>query len=317
MGATEDFVCRYFFRVKVHEASGDSFQRLFSHVMGYSDPRFQSITPWGNWGDGGNDGWIPEEGHYFQVYGPKPTTSNADAETTALKKAIDDFDKLPEKWANVRCYFFVMNDRFYGIPGPIGSALQQLQIVKGLQIARGFEMKDLLERFMQLAMDKRQDIIGGIPSGDLTFIDPREVGELLRWLADNVAFRMTFLTDTAPDFDSKIQFNGLTEPVSSALTLNSYRTSLIDDFLDARDFGLRQAIALEIRDYYQESKEAFPDASEDAPNLRYFWLVDRLIPPSVKHPHSLGAYRAAAELVIAKYFETCDAYDHPVSTATA
>ena len=101
MGATEDFVCRYFFRVKVHEASGDSFQRLFSHVMGYSDPRFQSITPWGNWGDGGNDGWIPEEGHYFQVYGPKPTTSNADAETTALKKAIDDFDKLPEKWVGI------------------------------------------------------------------------------------------------------------------------------------------------------------------------------------------------------------------------
>ncbi len=163
MGANEDFYCRQFFRLKVHNASGDEFQRLFNQVMGYAHPGFQSITPWGNWGDGGNDGWIPDAGHYFQVYGPKPTTT--DSETVALKKAIDDFDKLPVKWQEVRSYSFVMNDRFQGIPAPIASALQKLEKDKKLTKARGLPMAELMEFFMRLALDKRQDIIGGIPPG--------------------------------------------------------------------------------------------------------------------------------------------------------
>lgn len=317
MGANEDFYYRQFFQLKVHKAPGDAFQHLFNQVMGYTHPDFQSITPWGNWGDGGNDGWIPDEGHYFQIYGPKATTSAADFETRALKKAIDDFDKLPEKWQDVRRYSFVMNDRFQGIPAPIASALQKLEKAKELTKARGFPMTELMELFMQLALDKRQDIIGGIPPADVTFVDPREVSELLKWLADNADTHLTFLTDKAPDFDEKIKFNGLTDPVSAKLKALSYQVSLIDEFLDKRDFGLRQAIAQEIRDYYQQSKVAIPDGLQDAGNRRYFWLMEKLIPPTVTHPHSLGAYRAAAELVIAKYFETCDAYDHPDGTATA
>ena len=98
----------------------------------------------------------------------------------------------------------------------------------------------------------------------------------------------------------------------------SYQISVIDDFLDARDSGLRQAIAQEIRGYYQESKIAIPDGQEDAANSRYFWLMDKLIPAALpKHPHSLAAYRVAAEIVIAKYFETCEAYEHPDSTPSA
>jgi hypothetical protein len=317
MGANEDFYYRQFFQLKVHKASGDGFQRLFSQVMGYTHAGFQSITPRGNWGDGGNDGWIPDEGHYFQVYGPKPTTSTADTEIAAMKKATDDFDKLPEKWQDVRSYSFVMNDRFEGIPAPIASALQKLEKDKKLTKARGLPVTELMEFFMQLTLDKRQDIIGGIPAADLSFIDPREVAELLKSVADNADTRLTFLTDKAPDFDEKIKFNGLTDPVSSKLKALSYQVSLIDEFLDKRDFGLRQAVAQEIRDYYQQSKLAISDGVQDAGNRRYFWLVDRLIPPAVTHPHSLGAYRAAAELVIAKYFETCDAYDHPVGTVTA
>jgi hypothetical protein len=316
MGANEDFYCRQFFQLKVHKASGDEFQRLFNQVMGYALPGFQSITPWGSWGDGGNDGWIPDVGHYFQVYGPKPTTSATDSETMALKKAIDDFDKLPEKWQDVRRYSFVMNDRFQGIPAPIASALQKLEKDKSLKSARGFPMQELMAFFMQLSLDKRQDIIGGIPDADLSFIDPREVAELLKSLADNADNRLTFLTDKVPDLDEKIMFNGLTDPVSAKLKVLCYQVSLIDEFLDARDFGLRQAIAQEIRDYYQQSKVDIPDGLQDAGNRRYFWLVEKLIPPTVTHPHSLGAYRVAAELVIAKYFETCDAYDHPASTAT-
>ncbi|WP_125925544.1 hypothetical protein [Halomonas aestuarii] len=96
----QEFLYRQFFKLKVYASHGDSFQNLFSDLMTYYDPAFQAIAPWGSWGDGGNDGWIPSQGHYFQVYGPKPTTSIS--ETVAVKKAVEDFDKLPEKWLDIK-----------------------------------------------------------------------------------------------------------------------------------------------------------------------------------------------------------------------
>ena len=179
-------------------------------------------------------------------------------------------------------------------------------------------MKDLMELFMHLTLDRRQDIIGGMPSADTSFIDSRAVSELLSSLADNAADRLSFLMDrTAPDFDAKLVFNGLTDPINGKLRVLSYQVPMVDDFLDSRDPGLRQAIAQEIREYYKQSKTAIADDVENAPNQRYVWLVERLLPADLKHPHSRGAYRAAAELVIAKYFETCDAYDNPTSATPA
>lgn len=92
-----EYLFRVLFRLEVHQSQGDAFQCLFGTVMKYADPRFRLVAPWGDWGDGGNDGWIAEDGHYFQVYGPKATTRYEDICMTALGKAIDDFAKLPKK----------------------------------------------------------------------------------------------------------------------------------------------------------------------------------------------------------------------------
>jgi hypothetical protein len=73
MANGDKFWYRTLFRVKIYEASGDSFQRLVNELCQHSISGFQAISPWGNWGDGGNDGWVQEEQHYLQVYGPKPT----------------------------------------------------------------------------------------------------------------------------------------------------------------------------------------------------------------------------------------------------
>jgi hypothetical protein len=41
-------------------------------------------------------------------------------------------------------------------------------------------------------------------------------------------------------------------------------------------------------------------------------MMERLIPSQARaHPHSLKAYREAAEVVLAKYFESCDIYAQP------
>jgi hypothetical protein len=308
-----EYLFRVLFRLEVHQSQGDAFQGLFSTVMKYTDPRFQRIEPWGNWGDGGNDGWIAEDGHYFQVYGPKATTSHVDSCTTALAKAIDDFAKLPKKWMDVRRYTFVMNDRFQGIPAPIDNDLQKLAKDRALERAASLAMLDLLMMFMKLGEGERQDIIGHVPDVDVDILDPSAVGTLLFNLANHASAKLAFLHDTAPDFEEKIKFNGLTPPVSFRLQRASYQVALVDEFLTEHDLGLRQAIAQDIKGFYEKSKDEIPDTVDGAANERYTRMIERLIPDTPKHPHSMVAYVTAAEAILAKYFETCDAYEHPTS----
>lgn len=304
-----------FFRVRIHESSGDSFQRFFSDIMGYSTPGFQAVAPWGNWGDGGNDGWIVSDHHYFQVFGPKPGSSLKEVE--AVKKSIGDFDKLVAKWGLVRKYTFVMNDRFQGIPAPIGVALEKLKAEKNLDTAASMGSLDLLKVFMDLDEDIKQDLVGSIPDIESDFLDTRAVGELLSFLADKAAASISFLSETAPDFEQKISINGITKAIRSRLESNSYQSYVIGEFLDARDKTLQQAIAQEIRDTYTKSKEVIFATQDGYADLRYWWMVDKLIPPNVQNLHTKAVYRSAAELVLAKYFETCDVYEHPDNAVTA
>lgn len=317
MASDREYLFRVLFRLRVHESHGDTFQSLFSTIMKYSDCRFRAVEPWGTWGDGGNDGWIEEDGHYFQVYGPKATTKYEDACTTALGKAVNDFAKIPKMWANVRRYTFVMNDRFHGIPSPIDNALQKLAIDHKLQKACPFSALDLLIVFMELEDSVRQDIVGHVPDASLEFIDPRAVGSLLSGLANHASTKLAFLHATAPNFDEKIKFNGLEPPVSFRLQRASYQVALVDEFLSGHDPGLRQAIAQDIRQIYEETKTTIPDSVEGAANERYTRMIELLIGGAPGHPHSKVAYVTAAEAILAKYFETCDSYENPTSAPTS
>lgn len=306
-----DFWYRKLFKIKLYEASGNAFQRLFSALMQYSQPGFQAVAPWGNWGDGGNDGWCQHENRYFQVYGPEATTDLNPVQAAA--KSVADFDKLKGKWKSIERYHFVCNDRFCGMPAPIGSMLQELAEKESLIEATPISAADLENRFMALNESEKMEIVGGIPTEYPDFIDPTAVSELLTHLADHPTPSFMLLNVTSPDFNDKIVLNGITSPVSDQLRYLSYQIDDVNCFLKARDIGLAQQIATEIRVLYQKSIDVIPD-SADAPNERYVWLVECLIPQAIRqHPHSLVAYRMAAQVIIAKYFETCDAYEHPNS----
>lgn len=316
MSVNDEFWYRTLFKLKLHEAHGNSFQQLINNLFQYGVDGFQAIQPWGNWGDGGNDGWVESSGSYYQIYGKSPTSSTTPLESA--KKAADDFNnKLNVKWKNVRNYYFVYNDRFTGVPAPIAAELQKIKTENNFSDTRTIICADLEAIFMSLDQDKRQLIVGGIPSCELSHIDPRAVGELLSLLANRNDDLPSFINGNAQDFIDKIVFNGLTEPVSTYLKISSYQSSIIDEFLSQRDIGLSQSISKEISSLYEESKSVITDSNDNAPNIRYVWMVEQLIPNAMKkHPHSLKAYREAAQVILSKYFETCDAYEHPDSVIT-
>jgi len=231
----------------------------------------------------------------------------------AVTKSVTDFDKLKAKWSSIERYHFVYNDRYCGMPAPIGSILKELATKESLLESTPVSAADLEHRFMALSEAEKMEIVGGIPSEYPDFIDPTAVSELLSYLADNPTPRFLLLYVTSPDFNDKIALNGLTAPVSDQLRNLSYQVDDVNRFLNARDIGLAQQISAEVRELYLKSTTVIPD-SIDAPNERYVWLVESLIPnPMRQHPHSLVAYRVAAQVIISKYFETCDAYEHPNS----
>ena len=170
------FWYRLLFRLHLHEADSMAFQNLVNSVFQGGTDDFQAIAPWGNLGDGGNDGYIQSAGHYLQVYGPKAGSSWSPA--VAAKKAKDDFAKLQIDWKNIQRYSFVLNDRFQGVPKPVEQSLQSICETHGVA-SDAIACAQLTDRFTKLSEYKMMEIVGGVPGDQPIFIDKRKVGELL------------------------------------------------------------------------------------------------------------------------------------------
>lgn len=309
MSAHDDYWLAIHFKLRLYEAAGEAFQRLVADVLMAQYPAFVPVRPSGSVGDHGNDGYVPNLGVFFQVYGPAASSNVSERE--AARKARADFAKLRQRYPDMKAYRFVLNDRFHGIPASVLDELDAMQRETGID-CRAMGAGHLFSMFRELAADVRAQIVQGVPGELPDWIDPRAVGEVLEHLAHHDAGWGNIAKHIAPDFDEKIRFNGLDGFAADRLRSLSYQVGSVDAFFQARDPSLAQAVAHELRALYAESQQNIADSDEDAPALRYVWMIERIIPPAARqHPFMLKAYREAAETVLAKYFETCDVYDAP------
>lgn len=307
-------------RLQIHQRSGESFMALFNDIMSFNDDRFQSIAPWGNWGDGGNDGYIKEDGHYFQIYAPKPNTAWSPPE--AFKKAKTDFEKLGIKWNNIKKYSFVVNDRFEGVPAPLNSELDTYGEERKLQLCESFCSRKLLKKFSELSEEYKMTIVGAPPLLEdipLNFYNT-EINTLLMYLSEKAhSTTISLLEINVPDFEKKIILNNLNPEIAHELRVNIKKVSLIDDYLNSVKGGLSQDVSNYIHEVYEQSKLLFID-QDDKINLQYAWIRDEIIPPEVRsnplYKMALAGYRTVSAIVLAKYFESCDVYEHPDSFTT-
>lgn len=115
------------FKNRLYEKNGSEFQGFVEGIMEKGVSGFKKVRPYGNKGDGGNDGFIADKGVYYQVYAPK-NPNEKDAE--AAKKIKEDFEKLKKNWnkiSEVKTFFFVFNDKGTGTSIEIESALADLK----------------------------------------------------------------------------------------------------------------------------------------------------------------------------------------------
>lgn len=139
---------------KVYKKNATEFQRFFEDIMQNAFSDFQKIKPYGNKGDGGNDGYRPKKGIYYQVYAPEDPNEK---KAQAAKKLKEDFVKLKSSWdeiSKIKKYYFAFNDKGAGVGVEIEKALSELK-VKNKKI--GFEKfipRDLEDIFFSLKEDQ-------------------------------------------------------------------------------------------------------------------------------------------------------------------
>ena len=116
------------FSTAIFKKSGIEFQGFFESIMEKVFSDFQKIRPYGNKGDGGNDGYIKTTGTYYQVYAPNEIKTN---ELEASKKLKKDFNKLYESgWneiSNIKEYNFVFNDKYSGSIQELEKVISELK----------------------------------------------------------------------------------------------------------------------------------------------------------------------------------------------
>lgn len=311
------YICRLRFQNLIYSSDAQAFEDLFVKIMSKTYPNFHSVKPQGSHGDMKNDGYIGEEGIYFQVYGPENIEKSI---SDARKKIETDFTGLIKQWDGVKEFYFVVNDKYKGVGAKIHKELQGLKdILK--EIGQDNDIKtnlmgprDLENLILELDIDTVFSIIGYLPESidgiDLDYAALTEVIDFILKLPvssgkDKLA---------VPDFNEKILFNFgnndgkiISSEVADRIRRYSENYGDIEIFFMNQGNLIRSELQKRFSELYSESKKIILDDSDNYPDLRYMYMLEECLPSEDK---TLGN-TVAVESLFAYFFETCDIFEEP------
>jgi hypothetical protein len=307
----ELYLARVLFANRLLKANNQAFQQLFWSVMRAKyGQEFVEIRPQGRLGDGGNDGYLPAEGHYFQIYGPVDPQEKV---TEAAEKLVNDFQKLQRSWhllTPILAYSFVFNDKYEGTFVKIAQALSEIERVNPSVRCRPFTAGHLEDVFVSLPLDQIIGVLGMLPN-------PRKITTVdYGVLAEVVIHIMTSPTKTTPtrfgdlpELDEKIRLNNLSGIWAELVRKGARQSGHVDNYFSKNSTFMKQALRDHLVQNYQEARDvgrariAFPDGI-NREDIIFDDFRQRLLPANPTF-----ATEAAVEVLIGYYFEACDIFD--------
>lgn len=296
MTPQEKTFARIQFKNKVAYADGQAFEDLFTQIMNYAEPDFLAIKPWGNIGDRKNDGYIKSKAIFYQVFAPEDITNSY---PNVVKKLIGDFNGLLTHWNPVDEFYFVVNDKYNGVNADSEQALQSLLQNHALNAAGFITAKDLENTLFTLEDDQIYSVVGFIPDPANMQLDFSVLSEVTKHLMSLPLPAMKNSPNVYPDWDEKIDFNGLDTLESRLLDNGSLQVGSLEAFLNNQSNFFADEVKEQIRNAYLE-------CSKNTEGSELFWNVVNMVSPKRENP-----YQTSSIVLMAKYFETCDIFEEP------
>lgn len=298
MTSDEKYIVRVLFQNKLLRADGQVFQDLFTIIMNYRVKGFVSIKPWGNIGDRKNDGYIPNQGIFYQVYAPENIENNY---INTVNKIKTDFSGLLAQWNPVNGFYFFINDKYKGINADAQQTIIELIHEHKLREGGILRAKDLEDMFFELSDDQMKMIVGSFPL-------PLEMKSLNYSILNDVIDHIMMLplqkSDSSsfilPDWNGKIRFNNLSDLAAQYLNIGCIQISNLEHYLENNSDFLADSLQKKLNSIYLNLKER----GANGDNL--FWQIVEEISPRKEQ-----GYQAASIILMAKYFETCDIFEKP------
>lgn len=302
MTKEERYISILQFRCRLLESSGNSFEELFTCVMQQSNPNFIQVKPQGQWGDKKNDGFDPTTGTFYQVYGPEALSST---EANAIVKLKEDFNGLKAFWPSagyeVKHFFYVLNDRFKGVLPAILKNVKALDNDNADITIDVFTTANLQNVFESLPLEKALNVVGYIPSADISQLSLDVLHAVIQHIMNSKPAPLDAVIPENPDTLRKIEFNGLSEVLSSKMLLALINVNAIDEYFDNNNNFLRDELRDRFNTYYVQAEQEY-----DNPDSIFVAIYNKALPQSPTKAHSY-----AVMTLMAYYFECCDIFKAP------
>lgn len=309
MNTEEKALARILFQKKVLSSNGQAYEDLFVSVMQKAFTDFKPIKPQGNLGDRKNDGYIPSQGQYYQVFAPEDITKS---KSDAVSKLKEDFAGLLNYWANVcpvQKFGFVINDKYQGSFPTIETDLAEIKKDNNLVDCGIFLAKNLEDIVFSLPDDVIVSIVGFVPNPDnITNLDYSIVNELILHVSQNKVPVTRESVLIAPDFSEKIEFNGLSKHVSNLLNTASYQVGSVNEYFSMNSEFTKQEIRDGLAGIYESNLSMLNENGEAAVNLSDIVFFNMLETVSGSKN---SAAQDAALVLMAYFFEACDIFEEP------
>lgn len=307
LDADSRYIIRVMFKNKVLASDGQVFENLFTTVMVKNNKCFEQVKPYGNIGDRKNDGFIKNEGKYYQVYAPESIGKNNITINDAISKMNNDFQGLYKAWNSIcpiKQFFFVINDKYKGAPPQLHSAMLELNKVYpnvGMEIITSNKLEDI---FLSLDEDSVIDVVGGIPNPTLQ-LDFSALTEVLNYLMNTKESFDRSEDLIVPDFDKKIIYNKLSQRIAYDLRSASYQVGNLEHFFHNNSEFTKNDIQKKVSECYVNATKSIPIDDENYSDCVFMKMIDDIC------PNKTQAIKNAALVLAAYYFESCDIFEKP------
>ncbi|WP_404309155.1 hypothetical protein [Neorhodopirellula lusitana] len=305
----ERWIARITFQNRIFRVSGTAFQKLVWDVMRQKHgDEFVPVRPQGRLGDGGNDGYLPADGHYFQIYGPETPSEKVEI---ACKKLSDDFDKILEKWnqkSKIKKYSFVFNDKYEGVYLTIEEAISDLEEAKGV-ICRAFSAGNLEDEFMSLDSTGMEAVLDSpiVDGRHIRGLEFGAVNEVIQFVMEIPAGDIETRFGELPEVDEKVKLNGIASAWADLIRAGARQSGHIEAYFKKNSMFLRKTVRDHVVGAYNESQAVIPEttpADVRRVDLVFSDFRQRITPPGAK-----VSVLGAVDSLISYYFEACDIFD--------